>query len=300
LGQKINSHCWLVYDEPYTGLVDQFAKTLHINFDVYSLKSSRNFFTLPYTMSPGQYIGDFHKRLNPLRNSTKTMKIFFSGNQDAEGYNHEVFRIFFKKLNRIEALDHLKNNLNKEEIMIIAQATDWSVLNYEFQNKFVLNEWQWSPQRSLNLDSRVKDTLWLETLALSEFFLAVPGIRMPLCFNIVEAMAVGCIPITQYPEYFNPPMKHKINCLVFDSRSELLNQVRNALNMTPPDLSRIKRNVCEYYDQNLSLSKFPAMIDKIGTDALELYINAEEISMIAHQTNRSSHEQNIEVADAIQ
>ena len=298
--KKIDSSCWLVSDQLNTHTKHSFAKVLHVNFDVYSPKPSLNCFTLPYTMSPGQYIGDYHKKLSPLRDSIKTMKIFFSGNQDPKAYNHQIFQNFFKKLNRIEALDHLKNNLNKNEILIITQSKDWSVLNFEFQNKFVLNEWQWSPQHSLNLDSRVKDDLWLETLAKSDFFLAVPGIRMPLCFNIIEAMAVGCIPITQYPEYFNPPLEHEINCLVFDSQSDLLHQVRNALAMPLSDISKMRRNVGQYYDENLSMSKFPAMINSIETNALELYINAEEVSMISHQMNLSKREPSAEKKHAIQ
>ena len=43
---------------------------------------------------------------------------------------------------------------------------------------------------------------------------------MPMCHNIIESMAVGVIPITNYPEWFDPDLEHMKNCIVFDDQKD--------------------------------------------------------------------------------
>ena len=48
---------------------------------------------------------------------------------------------------------------------------------------------------------RIKAEAALDALAKADFFLACPGVGMPLCHNLIEAIAAGAIPILQYAAY---------------------------------------------------------------------------------------------------
>ena len=56
---------------------------------------------------------------------------------------------------------------------------------------------------------------WLEALAKADFFLACPGVLMPLCHNVIESLVAGAIPILQYGSYLSPRLEDGINCLAF-------------------------------------------------------------------------------------
>lgn len=49
---------------------------------------------------------------------------------------------------------------------------------------------------------RIPAQKWLDVVAKSDFFLCAPGVQIPLCHNAIESMAVGTIPITNYPDWF--------------------------------------------------------------------------------------------------
>jgi hypothetical protein len=95
---------------------------------------------------------------------------------------------------------------------------------------------------------RIEPQDWLSTLAMADFFLSPPGIVMPMCHNIIEAMAVGTIPITNYPEWLDPHLKHMENCIVFDDRGDLIAKMKRVLEMTPEEIARLRSNVIDYYD----------------------------------------------------
>nr|WKN36969.1 glycosyltransferase [Tunicatimonas sp. TK19036] len=256
-----------------------WRKVININFDVYSPKNKiPSHVTMPYPMSPDQYATKRFKQITGLRESNKKMRIFFSGNQDKKAYNHPVIEEFFHKISRYQVMEILINTLTSDELLLIEQKEQWLLLEGGYCNKLVLNRWTWSPEMSSNLESRVTNDQWLATLAQSAFFLATPGIRMPLCFNVVEAMAVGAIPILQYPEYFDPPLEHLKNCLIFENKDDLLEKIRSALSMSEKEINSLRINVADYYDQFLQIDRLPSMIEKLEAHTINLYLNAEEVS----------------------
>lgn len=66
-------------------------------------------------------------------------------------------------------------------------------------------------------------------LASADFFLCQPGEIMPQCHNIVEAMAVGTIPLTNYPDWLSPPLVDGREALVFDTFASLDAAVTRAM-----------------------------------------------------------------------
>jgi hypothetical protein len=49
----------------------------------------------------------------------------------------------------------------------------------------------------------VPQSKWLELLAATYFFIAMPGSSTPLCHNIIEAMSKSTIPVVQYNNFFS-------------------------------------------------------------------------------------------------
>src|SRR5260370_10572567 len=78
---------------------------------------------------------------------------------------------------------------------------------------------------SLKGECHVMHSEWLKTLSRCEVFLAPPGISMPQCHNIIEAMAVGCIPLTNYIEWLSPPLTDGVNCFQFRDENDLRKRV---------------------------------------------------------------------------
>ena len=72
---------------------------------------------------------------------------------------------------------------------------------------------------------------WLPDLSKTDFFICPPGFCMPMCHNVIEAMAVGAIPVINYPEWFNPTLRHMENCIVFDDRNDLVMKIEEILDM---------------------------------------------------------------------
>jgi hypothetical protein len=65
-------------------------------------------------------------------------------------------------------------------------------------------------------------------------------------------MAVGTIPILEYPEYFNPPLENFKNCIVYTGKEDITAKVRIALNMPPNEVAKMREEVIIYYEKNLS------------------------------------------------
>ena len=171
LSKNIRQECILVSDHLDKHLEKQWKKVVNIDFDVYSQKDTNSaWLTMPFHMSPEQYSSSRFRKTDSLRDSERIMRIFFSGNQDREAYNHPVIKDFFHKLSRIQIVDTLIDTLTNDELVLIEHSDQWGSIEGSYCNKFVLNRWTWSPEKSSNLKSRVADEDWLATLSRSDFF----------------------------------------------------------------------------------------------------------------------------------
>ena len=129
----------------------------------------------------------YHKGYwNNLESTLKTRKksIFFSGNfknEDYSQFDQELFKMsnrletraflsekkYYKKINTKNELDDFIQNKDDDSRVLIIDAHKVKIPNHEW--RFYLCEFH--------------------------FFLALPGTKMPLCHNLVEALSCGCIPI---------------------------------------------------------------------------------------------------------
>lgn len=258
----------------------QYKKQILISLNAFARKKDPKPYDLfPFSMHPQHYGEKYAAAISTLRAQTRKMRIFFSGNMLQEAYEQAIFKDFFQVLNRYEILHWLSEQLSEEEQFIITQKKDYDFLAQTYQNKFVRTDWQWSPTKAKNLEVRIPNDQWLRTLSQSDFFLATPGIRMPMCHNVVEAMSVGTIPIIEYAEHFDPTLEHLHNCIVFKGKEDLLKKIRQVLAMTAEEINLLRKEVINYYEQYHSPEGFVAQIEKKDTQQFTLYMYATEISL---------------------
>ena len=117
---------------------------------------------------------------------------------------------------------------------------------------------------------------WLDALAKADFFLACPGVGMPLCHNLIEALAAGAVPILQYADYLPQPLEDGVNCLAFAEPAGLADAIRRATAMAPEQIRRLRENVRQYYDTYLAPGQFAKLLFT-GTPRKTLLLNAYRV-----------------------
>ena len=228
-------------------------------------------------MSPQHYTPSLSVTLQALRVSARTIGVFFSGNQQPELYSNPIISTQFKKTNRIQLLNYLKENMPERQIEIVRQ---WNPHPNDFLKKFVLVDWKWSPAFFENAKARIGDSLWLNHLSTCRFFLACPGMTMPMCHNIIEAMSVGAIPITQYAEEFYPPLINGENCLTFENEVDAQEKILYALTLSDEVVATMSKLVIDYYEQHLSPASFVQKIENDKSTENVITMNVEQLSVL--------------------
>jgi glycosyltransferase involved in cell wall biosynthesis len=89
-------------------------------------------------------------------------------------------------------------------------------------------------------------------LANTDFHLSFPGMVMPWTHSVVEAMSMGAIPILQFPQLFDPPLRHGIDCIAFTGPADLADAIREALASSRERIQEMSAHVRTYYRSHLS------------------------------------------------
>jgi len=223
-----------------------FRKVIYLYYD-YSpkLSLSERHFTMPVPMHPQLYVEYFEvKRLEVYRSNPRRLRILFSGNCDEEGYDQPIIREVYGKLSRLEIMKAIQARHWGRWVSVAALSELFKQDDYH--NEFLL----------LDRTMRINQQNWLTTVSQADFFLCPPGIIFAWSYNLVEAMAVGTIPITNYPEWFFPPLKHGINALTFTTIDELGEAIEFARRMSDTQIARMRINVSAYYEAHLELKSF--------------------------------------------
>ncbi len=178
-------------------------------------------------------------------NEDRTARVFFGGNTEEGRYDKDVIRDVYAMLNRREMLKETIAATTPDRIHRPKDALLW-LASREF-HPFVLCETQ---------HCRIPRERWLEALSKADFFLACPGVGMPLCHNVIEALAAGAVPILQYGEYLPPPLEGDVNCLAFSDAAGLRRAISRALEMSQCEIRAMRGNARQYYHDFLAPGKF--------------------------------------------
>ncbi len=255
-----------------------WRKKIQVRFDVFSPYWFKQPMFLPYSVHPVHTGPDLRDRLQKYRASERKMRVFFSG--DREGYVRNRIRYPRPKLARLDVINAILQGMGEKVLLVQDEANLNGACSGGYVNKCLIMD---------QSQSRIDQTRWLQTLATSDFFLCPPGFVMPMCHNTVEAMAVGAIPIINYPEWFDPHLEHRKNCIVFDDKVDLLSKLNEVLQMDGNEIARMRRQVVDYYDNRLTPESFVRRIESSKRDkVVVLMITDANVTKHASRLNARS------------
>ena len=227
----------------------RWLKRIQVRFDLFSSFWLSSPIIMPFPMHPLQTETP-PEQLEAYRHCERKLRVFFSG--DTDHYGRNWIRYPKPKLARLTIVNAVKENLGAR-LVVINDAEDLNRLGISgYTNKCVITG-------SSKIRTEFRE--WLDTLAKADFFLSPPGIVMPMCHNIIEAMAVGTIPITNYPEWFDPHLEHMENCIAFDDLPDLISKMKFALELGTNEIDRLRSNVVRYYESFMKTDTFIRRIE---------------------------------------
>jgi hypothetical protein len=175
----------------------------------------------------------------PLVPGKRTASIFFAGNFDELEYKRLEAENKFKMMDRvrigtlIRSLPNCRFPKSAEELLGNQEAGKIDIVD----------------KANFTVPS---DTL-RQTISGYYYFLACPGVAMPLSHNVYEAMSAGTIPIIHksYATMFEPSLEHRVNAIFYDDDT-LLEAVKEALEVPVELLQQMVINVNSYYTNHLT------------------------------------------------
>jgi hypothetical protein len=232
------------------------------------IPSERNAFTLPFFMHPRVHDSGQLNLLKPteLISKERSMKILFAGNDKYPTYDNPLLPSRYGILSRHRCLETLRQNLPTEQFYKPTAYENLFASPHE--PAFTLSSYP---------SCKIPQKFWLETVAKSDFYLATPGVHMPFCHNLIEALAVGSIPILQYPQYLQPHLEHSKNCLVFDDVESLTAIVEFAMTASPDEIERLRKGAMQFYEDYLRPGSFAKKMLDHNSNKLTLYVNAYRV-----------------------
>jgi hypothetical protein len=242
---------------------DSDDAAVFLNGDYFD-ESPRHAFHVPMAMHPLVYRHGYHERCTEMAGNTdRKIKLFFAGNLDSRFYRDPDMMPLFKTLTRLDLYDALTERFG-DSVCVIEDVQQMSRCGEK--NIIMLDTTR----------TRIPQERFLEFLADSTFFLALPGFDKPLCHNTVEAMSVGCIPILEYADLFKPPLEHGVNCLRFGGREGFVEAVREASGLDGKRVAVMRAEVLQYYERYLSPSGVIRLLEECSDGLQEIRLLARD------------------------
>jgi len=206
----------------------------------------------PYPLHPDHLKAPTPSYITSFRTAERTMRIFFSGGASETNYGKASLEKKYNIISRYNVLKHLKEHFSSShQLRVIRDKSELYafITAQSLENSIIISHARSDPRE------------WLQILSKAFFFIAPPGQHMPWCHNAIEAMAVGTIPITQYANFFDPPLQHNKNCLCYTNYKDLDEVIETALHMEPEEVELMKQNVMQYFDRYLSVESITKRIN---------------------------------------
>jgi glycosyltransferase involved in cell wall biosynthesis len=218
----------------------------------------------PYFAHPDFYLSGRYLRCRDDRSTSRWMRVFFAGTSESSSYTEQFA---FDLLSRPEILRDVREHFDVSQLHVAhltdPQAPEGIVVSITDRPGQDIAKHALAPAD------------YLRAVGSADFFLCLPGFRIPHSHNLVEAMSVGTIPILNYARYVHPPLSPGDNCLVFDTLDELREVLQRALTMSPDEVARMRANVIAYYDRELDPAAFAQRLLAADPSIDTLLVNDE-------------------------
>lgn len=233
---------------------------------------SRGEIAFPFTLFPRVlHLGMDHE-FGRLRGLHRRWRLFFGGDYLYRDYNTHWIRREFGKVPRRQALEIIRDELPGDRTVRPSSKAEIESLLERDVPGFV-----WFPEPT----GATHPAEWLEVLAHAAVFAAVPGVSYPVSHNIVEAMAVGTVPLTEYPEQFDPPLRHGEDCIVYAGADGLRSRVAEVVSMSPETLAEMGRAAAGYYDRHIAPEAFIRSLEADPRPTVVLHLKGYERPPVA-------------------
>jgi hypothetical protein len=245
-------------------LLSESAKgpnTLQMNPQYYSSPPADHRLFAPYFAHPEFYRAGLHHDVLGMRERERNVRIFFGGTNSTIAYS-EKFR--FPILSRDKILDHI--------IAKFAWAIKGQFSENGLQPIVIVST---SDPRDVFDKYKLSLSEYMDAMSRSDFAICPPGWLMPHSHNLIEAMSVGTIPITNYHAYMRPSLTPDGNCLAFSTREELEEVIDFALRMPPAEIERLRAGVISYYEEYIEPERFGKKLMARLPSISELMVNDE-------------------------
>lgn len=243
-------------------------------------KGEGDTFMLPYGIHPFllQNYDQFSQEIQKFRDQERHISIFFAGNT-----RYEETRYLIEQSYHVPSRDRCVEFLleNSSQLKIV------EIRNFKQRQQILAQAKQYQAYSVVLCTSKGLAENWLRELAIADFFLALPGWYMLMCHNAIEAMAVGCIPILSYENWFSPALVHGKNCFVYKQLEDLPKLISHINHMSKEEISEMRAAVINYFDCYLNPSKIAAFLLQYQGSKLHLYINNEDSKTLRNVNNSS-------------
>ncbi|WP_300156377.1 hypothetical protein [Solidesulfovibrio sp.] len=246
-----------------------FEMSIFLNYDVDIPPGTRDgALVLPYPMHPNVYRTGQVAMIPELRRLPKCVGVFFAGNIKPEyASESKLLRHYVSRPAAVESV--LRRFGRRVRLFSRREALLRALAEEDLGSSIVVFD---------ATTERLGREEWFPVLARSRFFLALPGVVMPMCHNCVEAMALGVVPILGYGQLFSPPLESGAVCLEYVSEAELAAAIETALAMDATTYARMRRRSLDHYDRYMVPSAFLRGLSHARGRTVELRFAAEGVS----------------------
>lgn len=203
---------------------------------------------VPYIMHPQNY------QTLTNRHAKKHIGIIISGNFDEKIYNDPTLKKRYGLINRSEIYNKIISLQDTKQITGTELIERYKSDTY--LNNTVLMKWQLGA---------IPSPQWRYYLSASKFLFCAPGMTMPLCHNVIEALSVGTVPIINYKDWLNPSLEDGVNCIVYSTVDSIPIAIERALSLNKENYEKMQENCLKYFSEFYEKFDFENLVDKIIT-----------------------------------
>jgi hypothetical protein len=193
----------------------------------------RNKSTLPYFKHPSLCWPQDEIHFD--EKETRKGFIFFAGNINPDLYNKDNFSLIYGIPNRYQVYTLLRAQT------FALEDTFFQEDNPDHHRKLLIHTLQRNSLDEVNYNRYLRSF---------SFMVCAPGVSMPLCHNLVEAFAFGCIPIFSYPEWMPLGLENGHNCFIYKNLQELSDILVQCIKLTDRDIRLMREHAHAYYQIN--------------------------------------------------
>jgi hypothetical protein len=225
-------------------------------------------FIIPMCEFPSFYNEDYYK-VDYFNMCERKCSIFMAGNMDPRYYSKISTRSIFKIQSRLDTAEFL---FTKSYFKNISNFTDLlKFIEGDEDNKLILID--------THRNFRINGVNLKIINSKFEYYLALPGIDMPLSHNLIEAISSGCIPVLhkEYANLFYPPLEDQVHAFLYETLDELDVILLHLKDYSLRKRTYLRENLREYFVKNLSPE---SIVNKIESECFEkIYLLAENDSL---------------------